>query len=1012
MAAEDAGSIYSEVRIKIDQLQKDIATAVSVMDRFGQKVVDSGNIASNLFSNSYSQSVKKVESYVKSLDKAVADGALTQRQAISSAIDARKAELAYIQATAARKGGFTDQEIGDLKRVKTEISSLTEQQKKLGSEVEKSSGSFKLLALAASTFIITQFRALITSSAAYSEALGDLRAATKGNAEGLDELAKAAEGAGKSVAASSTQAIEAEVALAKAGVSTANILGGALTGALTLAAAGTMEVADAAEIAAATMTQFNLDGQDVVHIADLLAAGAGKAQGEVSDLSQALKQAGLVASQTGLSVDDTVGTLAAFASAGLLGSDAGTSFRTMLLRLTPQSKEAAGEMKRLGLNAFDAKGEFIGIEKFAGQLKDQLSDLTTEQRNSALATIFGTDSIRAANVLYTQGAKGISEWIGKVNDTGFAAEVARIKLDNLAGDLKKLDAQVATSSAKIGGSLDPSLRGLAQGATAFLDFLDDIPAPIAAFITAAGTLASGIVAVTLGVGFLTPALAMMGITVSAAFGPIALAVGAVTALAGGIIAMTNAVNAADVEKAGRIFGDIAVEAGLSGEELAKFNQRASDAEKFLRAMELDGMASAKSFETLAKDLGLTNDQLAQIAIRSRTSGQEIKNIASGYLDGAAAAKRFAEANVTLALTLRDSWRSATPAEIKKVEDALTGIPVAVEDASALTASELEELTARYRATADRVADIVGYMRATREKESIAEADAIASSNETIIGSYAYAQNRVRGIIEARIKATAKEEEKVQLETNVKLAESILNTFSGLTNALADIFASLSDKQINALERVYDHERELIENNGLTKKQALEKDVADAITAGDATAQADAQRALDLYNLEADFTRKKAQLEYEAAMTQWKFNLVIAAANAANSILKAVASAAFPLNIPAIAFASLVGGAQTAAVFAAQPQPPAFATGGIVLPSGNAGRQVTVADKDGGEIMFGTGAMGAPMMQAFVSAVASEVVSRLSGMGKPLTIQVDGHALTTVVVKYVDDGLVKARFANR
>ena len=53
----------------------------------------------------------------------------------------------------------------------------------------------------------------------------------------------------------------------------------------------------------------------VLHVADLLAAGAGKAQGSVADMSAALNQAGLIAAGTGLSIEDTTGTLAAFASA-------------------------------------------------------------------------------------------------------------------------------------------------------------------------------------------------------------------------------------------------------------------------------------------------------------------------------------------------------------------------------------------------------------------------------------------------------------------------------------------------------------------------------------------------------------------------------------------------------------------------------------------------------------------------------------------------------------------------
>ena len=72
-------------------------------------------------------------------------------------------------------------------------------------------------------------------------------------------------------------------ALAKAGVGASDILGGALEGALTLAASGELDAGQAAEYAASTMVQFGLAGKDVSHIADLLSASANKAQGEVAD---------------------------------------------------------------------------------------------------------------------------------------------------------------------------------------------------------------------------------------------------------------------------------------------------------------------------------------------------------------------------------------------------------------------------------------------------------------------------------------------------------------------------------------------------------------------------------------------------------------------------------------------------------------------------------------------------------------------------------------------------------
>ncbi|MBK9515338.1 MAG: phage tail tape measure protein, partial [Flavobacteriales bacterium] len=183
---------------------------------------------------------------------------------------------------------------------------------------------------------------------------------------------EAAKTAGINFGFTATESLGAVEALAKAGVSTSDILGGALTGALTLAAAGNLDVATAAETASKAMTQFGLSGKDIPKLADLLAAGAATATGDVTDFAQALNQAGLVASQAGIPIEETVGALTAFAAAGLLGSDAGTSFRTMLLRLQNPSKESAKEMERLGINAFNAQGEFIR----AGEIGRTTSDAT------------------------------------------------------------------------------------------------------------------------------------------------------------------------------------------------------------------------------------------------------------------------------------------------------------------------------------------------------------------------------------------------------------------------------------------------------------------------------------------------------------------------------------------------------------------------------------------------------------------------------------------------------------
>jgi len=351
----------------------------------------------------------------------------------------------------------------------------------------KNKASFDSVAHAAAGIGITSAVALgsaVKAFADFDKEMSNVRAATGETAGNMELLRAAALKAGKDTAFSATEAAQGIESLAKAGVSVKDILGGGLKGSLDLAAAGQIDVAQAADVAATAMTQFKLAGTAVPHIADLLAAGAGKAQGEVGDMAAALKQGGLVASQFGLSIEETTGTLAAFASAGLLGSDAGTSFKTMLLSLANPSKQAAEAMKDLGINAYDAQGAFIGIAPLAEQLKSKLSGLSQEQRNAALATIFGTDAIRAASVLYDQGAKGITDWTTKVNDTGFAAQQAATKTDNLAGDLERLKGALDTALIQGGSGANSVLRGLVTAADGAVSAFSDLPPAVTGVATA------------------------------------------------------------------------------------------------------------------------------------------------------------------------------------------------------------------------------------------------------------------------------------------------------------------------------------------------------------------------------------------------------------------------------------------------------------------------------------------------------------------------------------------------
>lgn len=327
------------------------------------------------------------------------------------------------------------------------------------------------------------------SMSAVSAANYDSSKSAKENAENVDKLRAAALQAGKDTAFSATQAADGITELSKAGVSTADVLGGGLKGALSLAAAGQLSVGEAAETAASAMTQFKLKGDQIPHVADLLAAGAGKAQGSVHDMGAALNQSGLVAAQFGLSIEDTTGALAEFASAGLTGSDAGTSLKTMLLAIANPSKQTRDLMDSLGISFYDTTGKFIGMNGVAQVLQTRLKGLDDATRQQALGQIFGNDAIRSASILYSDGAAGVDKWKNAVNDSGYAAATASKLTDNLSGDLERLRGSIETVFIQSGSGANGGLRILVKALNEVVNQIANMsPATTGAIVVLGGLL--------------------------------------------------------------------------------------------------------------------------------------------------------------------------------------------------------------------------------------------------------------------------------------------------------------------------------------------------------------------------------------------------------------------------------------------------------------------------------------------------------------------------------------------
>lgn len=362
--------------------------------------------------------------------------------------------------------------------------------------------------------------AAVKMAADFDQQMSTVQANTGATSAQMDQLRAAAIEAGASTVYSATDSADAINDLGKAGMSVTDILAGGLTGALNLAASDGMAVGDAAEYMANALSMFHLKGSQASQVADTLAAGAGKAVGNVSDFGEALNNCGAQANSFGMNVQETTGVLALFAQNGTIGAEAGTQLNSMLMKLAAPSAEAANTMKELGISAYDAQGHFVGMANFAGQLQKAEKGLTDEQRNQANATIFGSYAIKAANYLYEAGESGVNKWTKAVSESGYAAEQAAAKNNNLKGDLENLSGSMESLMISVGEGAQGPLRKMIQGLDALVDTFAGLPSGAQQTIVVMASLAGVFGAVHKAAGNLNGSTSTMANNIGLAIDPV------------------------------------------------------------------------------------------------------------------------------------------------------------------------------------------------------------------------------------------------------------------------------------------------------------------------------------------------------------------------------------------------------------------------------------------------------------------------------------------------------------
>ena len=404
--------------------------------------------------------------------------------------------------------------------------------------------------------IAAGFGAAVVAAANFEQRMSAVQAVSGASEQQMDQLSKKALQLGKDTSFSATEAAQAIEELVKSGISIPDVMNGAADAVVALAAAGEIDLPQAAQIASNAMNQFNLSAQDMPRVADLIAGAANASAIDVHEFGMSLSQVGAVANLAGASFDDTAAAIALMGNAGIKGSDAGTSLKTMLSNLQPATKKQATLFKELGLitkdgsnQFYDAKGNLKSFSEIAGTLQGALKGMTAAQKSAALETLFGSDAIRAAAIFSNQGAAGFDKMAASMNKVK-AADVAKTRLDNFKGSLEQMKGSLETAGIVIGTVLLPALRSIVDAVTGvankFLNLSTDSQQLILGIIGIVGAALLMVAAIFKIINVVIKVVEIMKIlrvafatTWLAALGPIALIIVAIAAVVAIIILLWN-----------------------------------------------------------------------------------------------------------------------------------------------------------------------------------------------------------------------------------------------------------------------------------------------------------------------------------------------------------------------------------------------------------------------------------------------------------------------------------------
>ena len=326
-------------------------------------------------------------------------------------------------------------------------------------------------AVAAAAAGIAKFATGVGTS--FEAGMSGVEAIANATGEEMDMLTEKAKELGSSTKFTATEVSEGFNYMAMAGWSAEEMMEG-IDGVINLAAASGEDLGLVSDIVTDSLTAFKMSADDAGRYADILAQASSNANTNVAMMGETFQYCAPIAGALGYKVDDMATAIGLMANAGIKGSMAGTSLRSIMTNLSAPTESSAAAMEKLGISLENEDGTMKTFAELLENMREGFQGLSEAEAAAAAKAIAGKPGMSGLLALINASDEDVASLATEIeNCAGSAEKMANVKLDNLQGDITILKSATEGLGLSIYDTFSVKLRKGTQFLTQMVNKLHD-----------------------------------------------------------------------------------------------------------------------------------------------------------------------------------------------------------------------------------------------------------------------------------------------------------------------------------------------------------------------------------------------------------------------------------------------------------------------------------------------------------------------------------------------------------